>query len=188
MLFNLWLAYRVFARLGGSGEIGAIAALLWAFHGKFDYLYYNGGSLYDVFCFLFVLLRAADLLAGAVRGPIPGRLGNPWVLVCLVCALKSKEMARDAAGDRFLIYELICHPPDLREAFAASCAGCLAEGRDALLGAIVHFDLSSGQAGLKRDRAERSICSRFTRWARWLRGHRDFPGLHAVSQQSGLPT
>ncbi len=53
MLLNLWLAYMVFARIGGSKEIGAIATLLYAFHGKFDYLYYNAGSMYDVFCFLF---------------------------------------------------------------------------------------------------------------------------------------
>ena len=47
------LAYLVLSRLGGSREIGAIATLVFAFHGKFDYLYYNAGSMYDAFCCLF---------------------------------------------------------------------------------------------------------------------------------------
>src|ERR1700678_217772 len=55
-LLNLWLAYMVFTKMGGTKDIGAIATLLYCFHGKLDYLYYTAGSMYDVFCFEFYFL------------------------------------------------------------------------------------------------------------------------------------
>jgi hypothetical protein len=72
MLLNLWLAYLVFKRIGRSREIGAIATLLYAFHGKFDYLYYNAGSMYDVFCFLFFFLALLIYLNARLQGRFPG--------------------------------------------------------------------------------------------------------------------
>jgi hypothetical protein len=110
MLVNLWLAYLALSRLADSREIGALATLLFAFHGKLEYLYYNGGSLYEPFCFLFYFLA----LFLYVRVRRQGRyLGLGWLAVflgCLVCSLNSKEMAVTLPL-AVLLYELIFHPP-----------------------------------------------------------------------------
>ena len=154
MLTNLWVAYRLISRLAGSKEVGAIGTLLWAFHGKFDYLYYNAGSLYDVFCFLFfssallIYLRARD--AGRFLG-IWGTLG---FLACLVCALNSKEMAVTLPAI-VLMYELLFHPPDFRK-LRAIVAWCFREGRVALLGAVlvlIYIPAKLGANGLAQDAA-----------------------------------
>ena len=92
MLLNLWLAYLVFTRIGGSREIGAIATLLWAFHGKFDYLYYNAGS--HVRRFLLPVLSPRALLIylrARLRGPVPGRLGNTSGFWLAWCALSIRR-------------------------------------------------------------------------------------------------
>lgn len=139
MLANLWLCYRVFARLSGSREIGAIGTLLWAFHGKFGYLYYNGGSLYDVYCFLFVFSALAIYLRARAEGRLPGVWATIAILLLLICGLNMKEMAV-ALPVMILIYELLWHPPAFRtpdlSKLRALLRWCLGEGRTALAGAL----------------------------------------------------
>lgn len=134
MLGNLWLAYRLFSRLAASAEVGAIATLLWAFHGKFDYLYYNGGSLYDVYCFLFFSSALLIYLRAREQGRLLGVGGTLGFLACFVCALNSKEMATTMPAILFL-YELLFHPPDFH-GLRSLTRWCLREGRMALISGV----------------------------------------------------
>jgi hypothetical protein len=134
MLANLWLAYRLFTRIGGTREIGAVATVLYAFHGKFDYLYYNGGSLYDVFCFLFFSSALLIYLRARTRDRVLGVWGTIGFLACLVCALNSKEMGATLPAI-VLLYELLFHPPDFRK-LGELPRWLLREGRIALLGGL----------------------------------------------------
>ena len=184
MLFNLWLAYRLFSRLGGSREIGAIAALLWAFHGKFDYLYYNGGSLYDVFCFLFYSSALLIYLRARSEGRFLGVWGILGFLVCLVCALNSKEMGVTLPAIVFL-YELIFHPPDLggvRTVFR----WLFREGRVALLGGLcvlIYLPAKLGSNGIAQNEA---YVPSYT-LARWLQDTGTFLGYVLYRNNPSVP-
>lgn len=152
MLTNLWLAYRLFARLAGSKEVAAVGILLWAFHGKFDYLYYNAGSLYDVFCFLFFSSALLIYLRARSQDRFLGVWGTLGFLACFLCALNSKEMAITLPVIVFL-YELIFHPPDFRK-LGAIVRWCFREGRMALLGAVcvlIYLPAKLGASGLGKD-------------------------------------
>ncbi len=134
MLVNLLLAYLVLSRLGGSREIGVIATLLYAYHGKFWYLYYNAGSLYDVFCFLFYFLTLLIYLRARLQGRLLGVWETVGFLACFICALNSKEMA-PTLPVMVLIYELLWHTPNFRS-FRALVRWTFREGRMALVGAL----------------------------------------------------
>jgi hypothetical protein len=134
LLVNLLLAYLVLSRLGGSREIGAIATLVFAFHGKFDYLYYNAGSMYDAFCFLFYFLALLIYLRARQQNRLMGLWESLGFLGCFICALNSKEMAATLPV-MLLVYELLFHPPDFRS-FRALCRWTIREGRMALVGAF----------------------------------------------------
>jgi hypothetical protein len=165
MLLNLWLAYLVLKRIGGSREVGAIATLLYCFHGKFDYLYYNAGSLYDVFCFLFFFLALLIYLRARVQGRFPGVWGTLGFLACLICALNSKEMGVTLPVI-VLVYELLFHSPDFRS-LRALIRWCFREGRMALLGALcvlIYLPAKLGSAGIAQDVAYIPVYT----WARWL--------------------
>ena len=165
MLLNLWLAYLVFKRIGGSREIGGIATLLYAFHGKFDYLYYNAGSMYDVFCFLFFFLALLIYLNARLQGRFLGVWETLGFLACLVCALNSKEMGV-ALPAIVLVYELMFHPPDFRS-LRALFRWCRHEGRMALLGALcvlIYLPAKLGSAGIAQDTA---YVPSYT-WTRWM--------------------
>jgi hypothetical protein len=154
MLFNLWLAYMVFRRIGGSAELGAIAILLYCFHGKLDYLYYNAGSLYDVFCFLFYFVALLIYLRARLRDRFLGVWGTIGFLVCLVCALNSKEMGATLPMI-VLLYELLFHPPDFGS-IGALLRWCFQEGRMALLGALcvlIYIPAKLGANGIGQDTA-----------------------------------
>lgn len=149
LLVNIWLAYLVLRRIGGSREVGVLGALLWSFHGKLDYLYYNAGSLYDAFCFLFYF--AALLIY--LRARLQNRLLSAWetvgFLACFICALNSKEMA-STLPVMLLVYELLFHPPDFRS-LRAMLHWCLREGRMALAGALcvlIYIPAKLGPDGL----------------------------------------
>jgi len=165
MLLNLWLAYLVFRRMGGSAEIGAIATLLYCFHGKLDYLYYNAGSMYDVFCFLFYFLALLIYLRARQQGrflSVPEMLG---FLACLVCSLNSKEMGATLPV-MVLLYELIFHPPDFRSV-RALLRWSFHEGGMALAGAfcvLIYIPAKLGAEGIGQDIA---YIPSYT-WARWL--------------------
>jgi hypothetical protein len=134
MLVNLLLAYLVLSRIAASREIGAIATLLFSFHGKFDYLYYNAGSMYDVFCFLFYFLALLIYLRARLRGRLLGVWETLGFFACFVCALNSKEMAATLPV-MLLLYELLFHPPDFR-GLRALWRWTYREGRMALAGAL----------------------------------------------------
>ncbi len=165
MLLNLWLAYLVFKRIGGSREIGAIATLLYAFHGKLDYLYYNAGSMYDVFCFLFFFLALLIYLRARLDGRFLGIWETLGFLACLVCALNSKEMGATLPVI-VLVYELIFHTPDF-SSLHALIRWIFREGRIALLGAVcvlIYLPAKLGSAGIAQDEAYVPLYT----WARWL--------------------
>ncbi|MGA2879454.1 MAG: hypothetical protein ABSG13_10925 [Bryobacteraceae bacterium] len=173
MLLNLWLAYLVFKKLGGSGEIGAIATLLWAFHGKFDYLYYNAGSMYDVFCVLFFSLALLIYLRARLQGRLLGVWGTLGFIVCFVCSLNSKEMAATLPVI-VLVYELLFHPPNFRS-LRALVGWCFREGRMALLGALVVLIYLPGKLGADGLATYSSYIPVYS-WARWLQDTETYLG------------
>ena len=173
MLLNLWLAYLVFKKLGGSGEIGAIATLLWAFHGKFDYLYYNAGSMYDVFCVLFFSLALLIYLRARLQGRLLGVWGTLGFIVCFVCSLNSKEMAATLPVI-VLVYELLFHPPYFRS-LRALVGWCFREGRMALLGALVVLIYLPGKLGADGLATYSSYIPVYS-WARWLQDTETYLG------------
>jgi len=154
LLVNLLLAYLVLSRIGGSREIGAIATLIFAFHGKFDYLYYNAGSMYDAFCFLFYFLALLIYLQARLQGRLLGVWETLGFLACFICALNSKEMA-PTLPVMLLLYELIWHPPDFRS-FRALLRWTIREGRMALVGALcvlIYLPAKLSTQGLASDEA-----------------------------------
>lgn len=184
MLANLWLAYRLFVRFGGTREIGAIAVLVWAFHGKFDYLYYNGGSLYDVFCFLFFSSALLIYLRARSQGRFLGVRGTIAFLACFICSLNSKEMAVTLPVIVFL-YELLFHPPDFRS-FRALVRWCGREGRMALIGAVcvlIYLPAKLGANGIAQNEA---YVPRYT-LARWLEDTGTFLGYIFYRDNSASP-
>ncbi|HUJ49584.1 MAG TPA: glycosyltransferase family 39 protein [Bryobacteraceae bacterium] len=90
---NLWLTYALSRRLSGSREVGALAALLMAYHPRFAYLYFDTAYIYDVLCYFFYF--ATLLLYVRVRQQ--QRWLNGWELAAccglFICALNSKQMA-----------------------------------------------------------------------------------------------
>ncbi len=146
--------YGVSAGSADRAEFGAIAILLYCFHGKLDYLYYNAGSLYDVFCFLFYFLALLIYLRARLRDRFLGVWGTIGFLVCLVCALNSKEMGATLPVI-VLLYELLFHPPDFRS-LRALFRWCFHEGRMALLGALcvlIYIPAKLGANGIGQDTA-----------------------------------
>jgi hypothetical protein len=111
VLINLVLVYATARRLAGSREAGLLTALIGCYHGRFEDLYYNTGTVYDLLCFTFYV--AAFLVY--VRGRESGRRLR-WGEVILVaglyvCALNSKEMAVTLPL-AILTYEWIYHWPE----------------------------------------------------------------------------
>jgi hypothetical protein len=184
MLLNLWLAYLVFRRLSESQEIGAIATLLYAFHGKLDYLYYNAGSMYDVFCFLFFSLALLIYLRARSQGRFLGIWEMLGFLACFVCALNSKEMAA-ALPVIVLLYELIFHAPDF-SGVRALVRWSFREGRMALLGALVvliYLPAKLGAGGLAQDSAYVPVYT----WARWLEDTETYLGYLFYRNNPSVP-
>jgi hypothetical protein len=111
-LLNLYLAYVVLKRISRSAETGALATLIWSVHANFSYLYYNAGSLYDVYCFLFYFLA----LLVYIRVREPGEYLSGWNLVAFIasfiCCLNSKEMGATLPAV-LIVYELVFHTPHL---------------------------------------------------------------------------
>jgi hypothetical protein len=139
--------------------------LLWAFHGKLDYLYYNAGSMYDVFCFLFFSSALLIYLRARMQCRLPGVWETAGFLGCLVCALNSKEMAVTLPAI-ILVYELIFYSPDFRS-MRALMRWCSRDARTALLGALcvlIYLPAKLGAGGLAH---EVGYLPNYT-WARWL--------------------
>lgn len=165
MLFNLWLAYLLFKKLSGSTETGAIATLLFAFHGELDYMYYNAGSLYDVFCFLFFSVALLIYLRARMEDRFLGVWGTLGFLACFICSINSKEMGA-TLPIVILLYELIWHPPDFRR-IRALAGWCIREGRMALAGALVVLIYLPGKFGSGGIAQVTAYVPQYT-WARWI--------------------
>jgi hypothetical protein len=110
LCLNLVLVYFLARRLTGSGETGALAALLLAYHPAFSSLYYDSGTLYDLFCFSFYF--AAFVYYVRIRQS--GRFLKPLetLVLCLlfILGLDAKEMAVTLPV-LLGFYELLFHPP-----------------------------------------------------------------------------
>jgi hypothetical protein len=90
LCLNLLLVYLLARKVSESAEVGALSALLFAFHGRLSGIYTNNGTLYDVLCALIVLVL---LLYYAY---LPERF-SVWqgtaVVALFILALNAKEMA-----------------------------------------------------------------------------------------------
>jgi hypothetical protein len=110
LLLNVFLVYKLVARLSGSREIGAMAALLFTYHGRLSPIYLNNGTIYDILCG--TLMLGLFLYYDHVRGQ--GRDLN-WkhvatLTLLFVLALNAKEMA-GAVPILLFAYELIFFSP-----------------------------------------------------------------------------
>jgi hypothetical protein len=140
---NIFLVYALARRLTGSREVGALAALLHSFHSNFGALYFNNGTLYDIFCFTFTFLG----LLLYVRVRQQGRwLNVPQIALfsfLLILALNSKEMA--LATPLILgAYELIFHGPRAKVSSVATLL--LSAG----IAAAYYFGRVTGSEGISQ--------------------------------------
>src|SRR5579884_3786264 len=110
MLMNLLLIYLVTKRLSKSREAGALAALLFTFHGRLRPIYVSNGTVYDVLCLMFSLLALWYYvrMRDSRREPTIGNYAMAtWLFIA---AINSKEMAAFLPAV-FLLYEWIYHAP-----------------------------------------------------------------------------
>jgi hypothetical protein len=110
LLLNLYVAFLLFKRLSGSGETAALASLIFAVHGNLDYLYYNAGSLYDVYSFLFLSLALLIYLRVRERGDYLTGWSLAAFIASFVCCLNSKEMGACLPAI-LVVYEILFHTP-----------------------------------------------------------------------------
>jgi hypothetical protein len=183
-LLNLWLAYMVFTKIGGTKEIGAIATLLYCFHGKLDYLYYNAGSMYDVFCFEFYFLALLIYLKARVQNRLLGVWGTIGFLACLICSVNSKEMGATLPVI-VLLYELIFHPPDFRS-LRVLLRWCFREGRAALLGGLCVLAYIPAKLGANGIAQESAYVPSYT-LTRWLEDTGNYLADLLYRNNSALP-
>jgi hypothetical protein len=113
LLVNLYLIWRLAKILSGSTEIGAVAALLYSFHGRLTGIYLNNGTIYDVLCATLTL--AALLYYVSIRESGRRLRGQQWVWLYLLFtfALNAKEMAAVIPVLLFL-YEAFYHGRSMR--------------------------------------------------------------------------
>lgn len=180
-LLNLYLAYVVLKKIIGSAETGALATLIWSVHANFAYLYYNAGSLYDVYCFLFFFL--ALLVYVGVREQREYLKG--WDLVVFVasfiCCLNSKEMGA-ALAPVLIVYELWFHTPHWRRLSEAG-DWLIHEGRGALLASVCligYIPAKASAQGLARTPA---YVSHFT-WSTFIHDTGVYLGYLTYSSQA----
>lgn len=93
LLANLWLALRFFLSASGAWRAALFAGLLFAYHAQLHDLYFNGGTIYDLLCFLFFF--GALLAAGPLLGAAPSPSWRRWAALAALSALAggSKEIA-----------------------------------------------------------------------------------------------
>jgi hypothetical protein len=133
-LLNFYLAYLVLKRIAGSAATAALATLVLSVHGRLNYLYYNTGSLYDVYCFLFFQLTLLVYLRVRERGEYLAGWSLVAFLASFVCCLNSKEMGATLPAI-LVLYELLFHTPRWR-AVADAGGWLIREGRGPLISAI----------------------------------------------------
>ena len=118
---NLALAYRLFARLGGSAEVGLLATLFVTYHAWFVNLYYSTGTIYELLCFGFYV-AAFDYYV-RIRGEGHGLRAGQWavLLALYIGALNSKELAVTFPVC-LLCYECIWHRRGIQWRAPVVCA------------------------------------------------------------------
>lgn len=84
---NVWIAYRLARLAAGSREAGALAALVFAYHGCMADLYASTGTIYDILCFTLYYSALLVYLRHPRRAVV--------VAALLIAALNAKEMAVD---------------------------------------------------------------------------------------------
>jgi Dolichyl-phosphate-mannose-protein mannosyltransferase len=109
LALNLWLAWRLFRRLGANAEAALFGVAIFALHGGLRDLSYNAGTLYDTFCFTFYVSALLIYLRARARG-IPGWRSLLLFTLLFACALNTKEMAASMPLV-LLLWELVFHPP-----------------------------------------------------------------------------
>ena len=120
MLANLWLAYALARRLANSRAVGALAALLFAYHGQFWCLYVNTGMCYDLLCFFFYAAAFLYYLRARESGlPLGWGRVAAWAGLYILC-LNAKEMAVTLPVI-IALYEL--RPPGLLKAWRVPLVG-----------------------------------------------------------------
>ncbi|HEY6341462.1 MAG TPA: glycosyltransferase family 39 protein [Bryobacteraceae bacterium] len=124
LALNLWLAWRLFRRLGANADAALFGVAIFALHGGLRDLSYNAGTLYDTFCFTFYVSALLVYLRARAQGT-PGWRSLLLFTVLFACALNAKEMAASMPLI-LLLWELVFHPPEswsLREPASAQAAG-----------------------------------------------------------------
>jgi hypothetical protein len=109
-LTNLYVAYLVLKKISRSAETGALATLILSVHAHFDYLYYNAGSLYDVYCFLFFFLALLIYIRVRERNEYLKGWNLAGFVGSFICCLNSKEMGA-VLPVILILYELFFHTP-----------------------------------------------------------------------------
>ena len=133
-LLNLYVAYVVLEKISKSAETGALATLILSVHANFAYLYYNAGSLYDVYCFLFLFLALLIYIRVRDRSEYLSGWNLAAFLASFVCCLNSKEMGATLPAI-LVFYELLFHTPHWSGP-AAFGRWIVREGRGALITGI----------------------------------------------------
>src|SRR5262249_16773559 len=107
---NLWLAWKLFRRLGTDAESAFLGIAILALHGGLRDLSYNDGTLYDTLCFTFYVCAFLVYLRSRPQG-IPGWCCGPFCSFFFAVGLDSKEMAVSLPVI-VLLGELVFHPPE----------------------------------------------------------------------------
>jgi hypothetical protein len=169
-LLNLYLAYVVLKRISGSAETSALATLIWSVHANFAYLYYNAGSLYDVYCFLFFFLALLVYIRVRERGDYLTGWNLAAFIASFICCLNSKEMGATLPAI-LIVYELVFHTPHWHappwRRLGDAGQWLIHEGRGALLAGICligYIPAKTSTQGLARSPA---YVSHFT-WPTFL--------------------
>ncbi len=93
LLLNLGIAGRVARRITGSTEAALLSCLVFAYHGALADLYGSTGTIYDILCFTFYFAALSWYLGIRLRDRAPKWPELAGLLLLLVAALNSKEMA-----------------------------------------------------------------------------------------------
>lgn len=169
---NLWLTYAVSRRLSGSREVGALAALLIAYHPRFVYLYYDTAYIYDVLCYFFYF--ATLLLYARVRQQDRPLKGWELAACCglFICALNSKQMAVTLPAS-LAVYELLYGKAPLHS-FRALASWLRREGLLLLISSVVTLAFIIGQATGAGSYLENEVFQPVFTWARFMMTSRNF--------------
>ncbi len=172
LLANLWFTYALSRRLSGSREVGALAALLMAYHPRFVYLYYDTAYIYDVLCYFFYF--ATLLFYMRVRQQ--QRVLKAWELAAccglFICALNSKQMAVTIPVSA-AVYELLYDKVPVRS-LRFLLRWLMHEGRFIALASVMTLAFLIGQARGEGSYLENKAFRPLFTWNRFMLTSRNF--------------